>query len=576
MLTAFNQTQQFKQIFQKIMAFTIDRYQILDELGQGAMATVYKAYDPRINRELAIKVLRPEHTVNAEFLSRFLRETRAVGKLNHPNIIKIYDVGEYENQPYIAMELLTGQFLDQFMDSGQRFSVEEVIDIAKQLSSALDCAHSKGVIHRDIKPANIAWSEKNKRIILTDFGIARIENIEATQSTLVGQVLGTPKYMSPEQILGKHIDGRTDLFSLGVVLYQLVTGQKPFSGDTLASLTFQITQQDPPPVEQYAPDTPRALVQIIHKLLRKSPDERFSDAKALLEALDSLYVEEEQIFPFSKKTSPLKYVGIAVALTFGLLVVFYIKNMLQPVPKDIIEPISIEEKLQQQTEESLIAKKLQERINTSLIRFECASLHAVVNSDKAVSIKGHISHEEDLLALMDLMDTIPEASNVIYEVKTLVWPYCEVASILSEHKQRTPLSAIGLQLDTKSRSNQLIEGNNLVIELSAPAFESYLYLDFYRSDGTVVHLYPQIEKGMKKTPPGTRLTIGENSSPWVIQKPYGENQIVLMASEKPLIEEHRPLQEPAQDYLSILHKKVIVNETPVAVKYLMVTTNPRT
>jgi serine/threonine protein kinase len=557
------------------MAFTIDRYEILDEIGQGAMATVYKAYDPRISRELAIKVLRPEHTVNAEFLSRFLRETRAVGKLNHPNIIKIYDVGEFENQPYIAMELLTGQFLDQFMDSGHRFSVEEIINIATQLSSALDCAHSNGVIHRDIKPANIAWSEKNKRIILTDFGIARIENIEATQSTLIGQVLGTPKYMSPEQILGKHIDGRTDLFSLGVVLYQLVTGQKPFSGNTLASLTFQITQQDPPPVDQYAPETPTALVQIVQKLLKKDPNDRFSDAKTLLQALAAIRAEED-IFPRPKKTSPLKYAGIAAALVLAVLVVFYIKNLLQPEPKDVSKPISVEEDIRKQTQESALAKKLQEKINTSLIRFECASLYAVVNSDQAVSIKGHISHEEDLLSLMDLMDTIPEASNVIYEVNTLVWPFCEVASILSEHKQKTPLAGTGLQIETKSHSNQLIEGNNLVIELAAPDFASYLYVDYYRSDGTVVHLYPEIKKDMKKIPPATRLIIGENQSPWVIQKPFGENQIVLMASKKPLVNEQRPLQEPAQDYLSLLHKKVIVNETPVAVKYLTVTINPRT
>jgi tRNA A-37 threonylcarbamoyl transferase component Bud32 len=557
------------------MAFTIDRYQILEELGQGAMATVYKAYDPRINRELAIKVLRPEHTVNAEFLSRFLRETRAVGKLNHPNIIKIYDVGEFESQPYIAMELLTGQFLDQFMESGQRFSVEEVILIAQQLSSALSLAHSKGVIHRDIKPANIAWSEKNKRIILTDFGIARIENIEATQSTLVGQVLGTPKYMSPEQILGKHIDGRTDLFSLGVVLYQLVTGQKPFSGDTLASLTFQITQQDPPPVEQHAPETPRSLVEIINKLLRKDPNDRFRDAKALLDALSNIPLGEE-VFPARKKTSPLKYVGIAAALVFAVIVVFYIKNLLQPEPGEAVKPITVEEEAQKQTREAQLAKKLQEKINNSLIRFECASLHAVVNSDQAVSIKGHISHEEDLLALMDLMDSIPEASNVMYEVNTLVWPYCEVASILSQYKQKKPLSGTGMQLDTKSRSYQLIEGNNLVVDLAAPDFASYLYVDYYRSDGTVVHLYPEIKKDMKKIPAATHLTLGETHSPWVVQKPFGQNQIVLMASNVPLIDKKRPLQEPAQDYLSILHKKVIVNETPVAVKYLMVTTNPRT
>lgn len=557
------------------MAFKIDRYEIVEELGRGAMATVYKAYDPRISRELAIKLLLPEHTVNAEFRSRFLRETRAVGKLNHPNIIKIYDVGEFEDQPYIAMELLTGQFLDQLMSSSRKLSYDEIIDIAKQLASALDCAHSHGVIHRDIKPANIAWSEKNKRIIVTDFGIAHIENIEATQSTIIGQVLGTPKYMSPEQILGKPIDGRTDLFSLGVVLYQMVTGQKPFSGDTLASLTFQITQQDPTPVEQYAPDTPRALIQIIQKLLRKNPDDRFKDSKELLDALSAIQAGEGVYHPVQKSPAK-KYLAIAAALVIGLIGVFYIKSLLQTTPKEITQPISTQEQTEKQTRQSLLAAKLQEKINGNLARFECASLYAKVNKDEAVTIKGHISHEEDLLALMDIMDTMPEATNVIYEVDTLVWPFCEVASILSAHNQKQPLNDNGLQIDTQSHSTQLYDGNNLVLELSAPGFASYLYVDYYRSDGTVVHLLPESDKDAKKYPPSTRITLGDIASSWVVKKPYGNNQIVLMATNKPLIDKHRPLQEPAQNYLSYLHEKIVVNQTPVASKYLMVTTNPKT
>jgi hypothetical protein len=295
----------------------------------------------------------------------------------------------------------------------------------------------------------------------------------------------------------------------------------------------------------------------------------------LLQALAAIDLGAET-FLSPRKTSPFKYIAIAAALALGVLVVFYIKGLLQPEPKDISKSISIEEDIRKQTQESQLAKKLQAQINSSLVRFECASLYAVVNSDKAVSIKGHISHEEDLLALMDIMDTIPEANNVLYEVDTLVWPYCEVASILSEHNQRKPLNGRGLQIDTQSHSHQLIEGNKMTIEFSAPDFASYLYVDYYRSDGTVVHLYPQFKNGQEKIPPATRLSIGENASPWVIKKPFGENQIVLMATEKPLIKEQRPLQEPAQDYLSFLHNKVIVNETPVAAKYLMVTTNPRT
>lgn len=559
------------------MTLTIDRYEIVDEIGQGAMATVYKAFDPRIKRELAIKILKPDHSVNMEYRRRFLRETKAVGKLNHPNIVKIYDVGEFEDQPYIAMELLTGQFLDQFMEAGGRFTTDEVIDIATQLTSALECAHSNGVIHRDLKPANIAWSAANKRIILTDFGIAHIENIEETQSTLMGQVLGTPKYMAPEQILGKPVDGRSDLFALGVILYQLLTGEKPFSGNTLATLTFQITQQDPPPIEQYVSGIPPQLINIVKKLLQKNPEQRFHNCQELSAELALLPTTFDE-FEIPKKSSSLKYLGLAAALAGTLVVIFMVKEALVPIetekvePTEVVEPESAEQKI----EEQKLASQLEAKINTSLLQFECSSLKAYVNDEEAVSIKGHISHEEDLLSLMDYMDTIKEASNVTYEVVSLGWPFCEVASILSPHNRANIINDAGLQIDTSNHATQLYEGNELIVELSAPNFESFLYVDYYRSDGTVVHLHPSDHKINKPIAASTRMIIGNSGNRWQIQKPYGDNQIVVMASNQPLVKTKRPLQEPAQNYLSVLHKQIVVDETPVAAKYIMVMINPKT
>ncbi|MCK5194129.1 MAG: protein kinase, partial [Desulfobulbaceae bacterium] len=219
---------------------TFGRYEIIKELGKGAMGTVYLGRDPKINRDVAIKTLQFEGVEDKELKevkTRFFREAEAAGNLSHPNIVAIYDAGEEHDMAYIAMELLTGEELTAYCQKGKLLPPKSVLNTILLVAEALDYAHSQGVVHRDIKPANIMLLE-GSQVKVTDFGIARV--LTATQ-TSTGIVLGTPSYMSPEQIAGKRVDGRSDLFSLGVVLYEMFSGVRPFKGDSITNLLYAIT-----------------------------------------------------------------------------------------------------------------------------------------------------------------------------------------------------------------------------------------------------------------------------------------------------------------------------------------------
>jgi eukaryotic-like serine/threonine-protein kinase len=254
----------------------LGRYEVLKELGKGAMGVVYLGKDPKINREVAIKTLRFEDEFDSADMQamkeRFFREAESAGKLVHPNIVTIYDAGDDGDISYIAMELLNGVDLKEFVTKDKLLPANDVLEIIAKVADALDYAHAEGVVHRDIKPANI-MKLNDGRIKVADFGIARITS---QSKTATGTVMGTPSYMAPEQLAGKKVDGRADLFSLGVTLYELLTGEKPFTGESVATLMFRIANEPHPPIMHLRADLPPAVAAVIDKALQKNPDTRYA------------------------------------------------------------------------------------------------------------------------------------------------------------------------------------------------------------------------------------------------------------------------------------------------------------
>lgn len=284
----------------------INRYQVREHIGKGSMADVYEAYDPKTDRLLAIKILREDRSDNYEYLERFFREAKAVGSLSHSNIVSIYDIDEMEKRPFIVMERLKGVPLSDLIKAGRKFTFTEIVTIGTQLALALDYAHSKGIVHRDIKPSNIIIISNSFKVKITDFGIAHFEDPEITMKTRMGDVLGTPQYMSPEQIQGTPVDGRADLFSVGVILYQLLTGERPFTGDTIPTLMYKITTLDPKPMN-LGPEIPKAIRYVVTKLLSKDPADRYQTGVELAEALKQALLKKNK----EPSAEPIKQTGIS-------------------------------------------------------------------------------------------------------------------------------------------------------------------------------------------------------------------------------------------------------------------------
>ncbi len=270
----------------------IGRYEIVEELGRGAMGSVFKARDPAVGRIVALKTIHAtalEGAQSEEYRTRFYREARASGVLAHPGIVPVFDVGEHEGAPFLVMEFVEGRTLADAVKKGERYTLDRVCEIGQQLADALGYAHRQGVIHRDIKPANILMTSRavygSERPRITDFGIAKLA---ASEITTTGQLLGTPSFMPPEQFTGSPIDGRADLFSLGVILYSLATGEQPFPGETMTAVSYKVVYTEPIPPAKLNPAIPARLEVVILKCLAKSPADRYQTGEELAQDLAAM------------------------------------------------------------------------------------------------------------------------------------------------------------------------------------------------------------------------------------------------------------------------------------------------
>jgi tetratricopeptide (TPR) repeat protein/predicted Ser/Thr protein kinase len=258
----------------------IGKYEIVGKLGQGAMGEVFRGHDPDLNREVAIKRISAGLDADDNIRNRFLREAKAVAQLSHRNIITVYELGTEGDQAFMAMELLDGEDLKHAI-ALRKMTFDRKLDVVEQILEGLAYAHAKGIVHRDLKPANVHLLP-NGLVKIMDFGLAKVSGSDLTAT---GTVMGTPHYMSPEQVRGLKTDVRSDVFAVGCICYELLSGRKPFDAESMHAVLFKVIQEEPPPLSEIAPGTPASLVQVVEKALAKDPNERFANAGEMLEWL---------------------------------------------------------------------------------------------------------------------------------------------------------------------------------------------------------------------------------------------------------------------------------------------------
>jgi len=541
---------------------TLGKYEIRRPLGRGAMGLVYEAWDPIIARRVAIKTVRRPGANDleaTEALNRFRREAQAAGRLTHPNIVGVFDYGETDDLAYIVMEFVDGPTLKSILDKQERFALPDIVRIMEDLLSGLQFSHLRGVVHRDIKPANVMLTSSGQAKI-ADFGIARIESSSMTQA---GTVLGTPAYMSPEQFTGQVIDARSDIYSSGVLLYQLLTGDRPFDGG-MSAIMHKALNTEPPAPSLLAVTSPLSLDAVVRRAMAKRPEDRFASAAAFAQAIrDALSGASEaettiMALPHADATGPASIAPAARPVSRSRLPIFGAVAVLLAVAagggawwwmQRTARPVAVSGAPVAQSSQPAFAAPdrdaLRQRIAQWASTRSCALLGGDVGANGSAALSG-LAGSPVLNELRQGLAGFASAARIDWKVSEMDKVFCPALDALRPLVPRfgdTAASRLGLEMaDGKTR---LHDGENVRARLSMPEFASELRVDYIAHDGMVQHLYPQVADPGNKIvtdPPrayasGETLELGHPS--WVIGEPYGTDMIIAVASSEPLFDRQR-------------------------------------
>jgi serine/threonine-protein kinase len=605
------------------MTETLGKYELLHILGKGAMGTVYEGFDPVIERRLAIKTVRlpdPGDLEAQEEIARFKREAQAAGRLSHPNIVGVFDYGETPDIAYIVMEFVDGTTLKHVMEMGERFPLSETVRVMDGILTGLNYSHERGVVHRDIKPANIMIT-KAGLIKIADFGIARIESSSMTQA---GTMLGTPSYMSPEQFMGQTVDSRTDIYSAGVLLYQLLTGEKPFEGG-LTAIMHKVLNTEPPAPSALCVTVPPAFDAIVQRAMAKRPEHRFATAGAFAAALRAALdipagaapgndADDLTMVVMSKpagrapagpprpaasgaslatgearKSLPMALIGSLVIIVLaGAGGAAWLLSKHSPAPGPVVSPTAAAKPLAAAPPllpAAPVVPVLSAAARASLIQatfsgLSCTMLDAQDRGDAYV-MTGFAGVGGPALSVTQALASLPAQIHTVDQVASVGGPYCGVLDALRPYQPvfAAPDQRVGLAL--AGGATTLRDGDLITVDLTMPAFDAYLETDYFSNDGSVLHLYPTASDRQRRQTANALKVLGDprhGGAEWGVSAPYGTDFIVAIASSVPLFTTPRPADETASDYVAALRTALQTagaNGATISVSAIPVITAPR-
>ncbi len=553
------------------------------------MGTVYDGFDPLIARQVAIKTVRlpePDDLDAQDELARFKREAQAAGRLSHPNIVGVFDYGETPDIAYIVMEYVDGTTLKHLTDKKDRFELPEIVRLMTELMAGLQYSHDRGVVHRDIKPANIMLTKKGE-VKIADFGIARIESSSMTQA---GTMLGTPSYMSPEQFMGQTVDARTDLYSSGVLLYQLLTGEKPFEGG-LTAIMHKVLNTEPPPPSALSVTVPAAFDAVVKKAMAKRPEDRYASAKDFAEAVraaidakplpilhdtgfsigdfgdgDATLVAPSHPAPAAPPPKPaVAKKGAPVALIGGIVAVLvilgggaaYVMLAGKPKPAPIVQTPVATTTLPPIIKPATPAvpppanppptnAQVMATLNATLASLPCTLLSGnatLISGAGNITLAGIAGAGAPQAALTAAEKSLPAQVTLTDQVQTIDGPYCDALNALRPY--RPLMSDTELKLDVTGGNRALHNNETISIDASLPAGATYIETDYFQGDGTVYH------------PPNPKLQTGQTAVSeqiGAVSAPYGTDLMIAITSSIPLFEKPRGQIESDTDYLPALRR----------------------